>query len=72
MAYDSDKLLLRCWLVGAGDKGELKELRLSTDIVRGPTVLGVGGVIISLSLLSAFVSVLLLLSTSGTPPAMDC
>lgn len=41
-------------------------------MARGPTVFDVGGVIISLSLLSAFISVLLLLGTSGTPPAINC
>lgn len=66
VACGSDKLLLCCWFSGAGDKGEPKELWLSKDSACGPTIFGVAGVIISPSLFSAFVSVLLLLSTSGT------
>lgn len=66
VACDSDKLLLCCWLLGVGDKGESKELSLSKDAACGPIVFGVAGGIISPSLVSAFISVLLLLGTSGT------
>lgn len=65
VACDSENLLLCCWLTGAGDWGEPKELWLSKGAACGATTFGVAGGI-SLSLVSAFISVLFLLCTSGT------
>lgn len=60
VACGSDKRLLCGWLIG--DKG----LWLSKDAASGPTTFGVAGVMISPGLVSAFISVWLLLGTSGT------